>query len=210
MPICYGSVTYRIVTNHYGLNQRMKKTEQQIIEAAIAVFAKDSRAPLAHIAKRAAISRMTLARYFPCRDSLIKKIDAYLIDQAMHNFDQAMQASDEPLQQLQLFFEHQLQYVQGHVVLMKLNDDFFDDHHGETSGCAEINNRLISLLVRLRALGQINADLPDAWVMMLMHGTMFSAWMANTSGTVVPRDVPRFAWESFLRAIQPAQECLHE
>jgi|UPI00037A794C AcrR family transcriptional regulator len=184
----------------------MNKTEQDIITAAITVFAADARAPMTAVAKAAGISRMTLCRYFPCRDRLIKKIDTYLIAQAVQCFDAAIAAHDEPLEQLHAFFDSRIERVQGHLVLMKLNDDFFDDHHPEASACAEINGKVMGLLASLRQRKEINGELTDAWIMFLLHSIVFGAWMAKKSGTVVPRDIPRLAWESFMRAIAPQKD----
>jgi len=184
----------------------MSKTEQDIITAAIDVFAADAHASMTAVAKAAGVSRMTLCRYFPCRDQLIKKIDGYLIAQAVRCFDAATAAHDDPLEQLHAFFDSRIERVQGHLVLMKLNDDFFDDHHPEASACAEINIKLMTLLATLRERGEINAELPDAWIMFLLHSIVFGAWMAKRSGTVVPRDIPRLAWESFMRGIAPQKD----
>ncbi len=179
----------------------MKQTERDIIESAIRVFAADAQAPLTKVAKEAGVSRMTLARYFPCRNSLVKNIDHYLIVQAEESFDRAVAASDDPLQQLKCFFDSRMSRIQGHLVLMKLNDDFFDDHHPKSSACAGINERMFSLLKRLRAAQRIRPEIPDAWVIHMLHSTVFAAWVADKTGTVAPRDIPVLAWQSFWRAI---------
>ncbi|MCQ6554070.1 TetR family transcriptional regulator [Streptomyces sp. C10-9-1] len=149
------------------------RTRRAIVDAAVALLARDSGASLADVAAAAGVGRTTVHRYFPERSDLLAAIGADVLEKveaatAAARLDQG--PAPEALERLcQEYFE-----LGAGLTLM------FDSPQLMTwSGWDEETpaDRALSRLVeRGRAEGTLDAELTPEWVQSVLWSLLYSAW----------------------------------
>ncbi len=180
-----------------------KEKRAAILEDAAAVFALLPGASMAELAEGLGISRATLYRYFPKREQLVHALAL-----------EAVRLIDEASNQLKLL---QNSYLEAFGELIELLVPIGDRYHFFVTEPRCIRHedvkkeverqyqQLFEMIDQAKAHGEINPQLPTAWVAACFDSAVWSAWWTVTQGSVAPNDAQRLAVESFRRSVQ-----LHE
>ena len=182
----------------------MHDTQQNIIDAAIAVFNDDFSAPLEKVAEQAAVTRRTLHRYFSGREELL----AYCERDMRHSCNRAMKvafdSSPEPLVQLEQMLYAGIECGAKYSFLRKIHTHAEHQHSHQQAGCAEYDAMLAryqSVINRLRQDGIMSPRLSDEWVMQLFQGVLITSRNVEAGGAANRPQLKQFAWFSFSKGI---------
>jgi AcrR family transcriptional regulator len=151
-----------------GVRQR---TRRAIIDAAIAVWARDFSAPLGDIADRAGVSRSTLHRYYPDRQALV---DATLVESVAlmeREAAKALSGCANAAEELESLLRAMVDYGDVLIFLFADPNRFTDNSHWNEADDEE----LPGIIARAQADGAVAADLDPAWVVGIFYSICYVA-----------------------------------
>ncbi len=175
-------------------------SDEQIIEAAILVFAHKPDATMSDVAKEAGVTRITVNRKFGSKKDLLQIASSFCIDR----FEEVLQkadASDRPA--LEKFY----------LVLMgfsKLRNHYFfwmrtsiEDRNKNQKVFLEQLDKVEKLVIAAQRAGDIRADLPSGWIASLFDYMALTASTSLYRGVVAERDIYKVAWDTLVNGIAP-------
>lgn len=177
-----------------GVRQR---TRRAIIDAAIAVWARDFSASLGIIADRAGVSRSTLHRYYPERQALV---DATLIEagelmerEAGKALSGCATAAEELESLLRAMVDH------GDVLIFLFSDPhrFTDNSHWDETDDEE----LPAIIARAQSDGAVAADLDPAWVVGIFYSICYVAAESIAADTMPRHRAADVAVRTFFHGV---------
>ncbi|WP_162605646.1 TetR/AcrR family transcriptional regulator [Jiangella ureilytica] len=162
-----------------------RRTRQTIIEAAIAVWARDRDATLSEIADRAETHRATLHRHFPSRTDLLVAAIRHSIGDIVTATEAAAVTQGTPQDAL-----HRL--MAAYLTIGDRIRFLFDDHaianHPAVAELAAIDGPVIDLIRRGQADGTIDAAFPPAWIERSIWALVYAASEAVDDGTLAAHE----------------------
>lgn len=182
----------------------MENTQKKIIDAAIQVFNEDFSAPLEKVSDKAEVTRRTLHRYFKDRSELLVQCEKVMQQNCTRAMIAALEASDDPLIQLENMlyagigcgakysFLHKLHMREGHI------------HTHQSQDCVEYDDlfkRYSKVITTLHQKGIISTHLTVEWVNMLFMSVIAATVNGVEYGTVAKKSLKEFAWFSFSKGI---------
>lgn len=182
----------------------MNKTYDNIVEAAIEIFNNDFSANLDLVAQKAGTSSRTMQRYFKGRDDLIDVCREKMMVYCQGMMQDAYDASDNPLKQLELTLYAVIDCGSKFRFLQKLDKrkSFSELSLDEKqTGMDNIKSRWFGVISELRKKDLINKGLNDAWVYTLFGCIVDGTIEVFESGDVAPNEVKKIAWYSFSKGI---------
>ncbi|MGW4325114.1 TetR/AcrR family transcriptional regulator [Nocardia sp. NPDC004573] len=154
------------------------RTRAAILDAALAVWAREFSAPLADISERAEVSRSTLHRYFPERQGLL---DAVLVE-SLEVLDAvvAKAASSAPraFDQLTMMLRSFIEVGDRLIFLYADPDRFTGNPHWRPVG----DRPLSTLIAAAQADGDLDPVLPAAWIEGVFNAHIYVAAEAAQTG----------------------------
>ncbi|MCM6771959.1 TetR/AcrR family transcriptional regulator [Nocardia sp. CDC159] len=153
------------------------RTRAAIVEAALAVWAREIAAPLTDIAERAGVSRSTLHRYFPERQNLL---DAVLMESLRVLDAVVARAADAatPLDRLTTLLRSFVEVGDRVVFLYADPDRFTGNPHWRPVG----NRSLRTLIEAAQSDGVLDAALPASWIEAVFNAHIYVAAEAAQAG----------------------------
>jgi AcrR family transcriptional regulator len=177
-----------------GVRQR---TRRAIVDAALTAWSRDFSASLGDIADRAGVSRSTLHRYFPDRQSLV---DAGLVAATGLIEQQAATATADSrtaAQELESLMRASIDVGDAIVFLFADPDRFTGNpnwHEGE-------DPELPALIRRAQAEGALHDDLDPTWVVGVFYAVIYLAAQAITTGRAPRHRAGDVAVRTFFRGV---------
>ncbi len=162
-----------------GVRQR---TRAAIVNAAVAAWARDWSASLAEIADRAAVSRSTLHRYFPDRQSLV---DAAR-DRALGALDDSAARgrpapnSSAAAAELEALMRAMTEVAEAVIFLFADPSRFAEVWESDADDHAELR----AMIARAQEEGSIDPDVQTDWVIGVYYSLIYIAAEAITAGTL--------------------------
>lgn len=184
---------------------RRPSTRAAIVDAAIATLADNPDAGMSAIADAAGVSRATLHRHFPGRQSLIDAIGLQAIretDAAVSAIDHANMAGTDYLRAV---FEavvplgdryHFLAVTAQGAASEEVRAAYARQIHGV--------EEMVRWMVRD---GAVAPDVPVDWAVLTIDALIYTAWTAVRDGAVAPRHAAALACRTFLSGLSgPAKD----
>lgn len=172
-----------------------------MLTLAMDIFAKNPKASLDEVAKKANVGRATLFRYFKNRKQLVRE----LFEEAGRRVDTVttpILAENLPAAETLDKIVHVLVPVGASFHFLSTETIQTDDPEMETifnTQLAFIKN----LSARLKAEGVVAQDIPKAWVAAVLDNLIFTAWMTISEGDIAPNDAPELVLTAFLKGFAP-------
>jgi len=158
-----------------GVRQR---TRRAILDAAIAIWARDFSASLSDVADHAEVSRSTLHRYFPDRQSLI---DASLVDASTtieRETTAAVAGCTTAREELETLMRVLVDRGEMLIFLFADPDRFSGNPHWDESE----DENLYELIERAQQEGTLTAEFVPAWVQGVFYSLAYVAAESINAG----------------------------
>lgn len=150
-----------------GVRQR---TRRAILEAAVSVWARDFSASQGEIADRAAVSRSTLHRYFPDRQTLIEAARADALARIEAECERAVAHATTSLETLEGLLRASVR--RGDAVIFLFSDpQRFPDWAEEGYSDPES----LEIIAAAQAEGSLAEDLDPQWVLGMFYAVVYTA-----------------------------------
>ncbi|MBU0943932.1 MAG: TetR/AcrR family transcriptional regulator [Proteobacteria bacterium] len=182
-------------------NIRQKRTRDKVINLAMHALAKNPKASLNDIAEAAEVGRATLFRYFKSRKQLIHE----LVIEA----DNKLENATRPIVEKKLNARDTLEEFIKVLVPLGASFHFLNSEqlHSEGSGIDDLYSnqlmRLKELSIRLQAEKVVAANIPLAWIAVVLDNLIYAAWVTVLEGDIAPNDAPGLVLYSFLNGLSP-------
>jgi AcrR family transcriptional regulator len=193
-------------------NCDMNDTMLKIADTAIRIFNQDPSAKLETVAEEAGVTSRTLYRYFKDRPVLLNFCRERMSVTCRAAMNAAFEGSDNLLTQLELtlyagiecgskyaFFDKMNQLPEMQQELVSKKEDGYD----------ELQERWISLILKLQQKNIVTTELSPAWIQQLFSAMVSTTLNAVQSGSIAANDVKRFAWYSFSHSIGISESLKH-
>ena len=149
------------------------RTRRAILDAAVAVLARDSSASLGEVAAAADVGRTTLHRYFPERSDLLSALADHVLEQVAAATERAAPADGPAPAALGRICREYFEL--GDVLTLMFNDPAISADAAFEEEC-EHDRLLTELIVRGQAEGSIDAALSPSWLQYLLWALLYPAW----------------------------------
>ncbi|MDT0202410.1 TetR/AcrR family transcriptional regulator [Nocardioides sp. AE5] len=177
------------------------RTRRAILDAALAVWARDWNASLGDIADQAAVSRSTLHRYFPDRQALVEATK----ERALEAFEEAgcdaTSGSGTAREELDALLRNAV--AAGDAVIYLYSDPhrFGDEWAAEDPGSDHTEMR--ELVVRAQAEGAIAADVDPDWVISVFYSLVYVGAESINAGTLPRHRAGEISSRTFFGGVAP-------
>jgi AcrR family transcriptional regulator len=180
-----------------GVRQR---TRRAILDAALTSWSRDFSVSLGDIADRAKVSRSTLHRYFPDRQTLL---DAALVE-ATETIDQVAQKSTAGCatarEELDALMRAMIE-VSDLILFLFSDMDRFKDNPHWASDDDKAEQELSDLVARAQNEGTLAADVDPSWAIGTFYSVIFTAAEQISTGTLPRHRAADLAVRTFLHGL---------
>ncbi|WP_240662613.1 TetR family transcriptional regulator [Streptomyces sp. WAC 06738] len=157
------------------------RTRRAILDAGIAVLAKNPTASLADVAAAAGVGRTTVHRYFAERSDLVAAIGADVLDKIAAATDRARPDDGPALTALERVCQEYFEL--GDSLAIAFDDSLagtwnWDGWDEET----EADRALAGLVDRGREEGTLDGRLDTDWIVQLLWSLLYVAWQRKRGG----------------------------
>lgn len=180
-----------------GVRQR---TRRAILDAAMSAWATDFTMSLGDIADRAEVSRSTLHRYFPDRQTLVDAVHADAVSQLTALGERAMAGCDHSGAAIEALIRVGVEL--GDAVLFLFSDPsrFADSSHWEDDDEQELPR----LMAEAQSEGVLAPDMDAAWLIDVFYSLIFVAAEAVGRGRMPRHRAAEIAIRTFLHGASPS------
>ena len=180
---------------------RFEKSRRAILEAGIAELLINPNAGMSDIAQRAGIGRATLYRHFDSRDALIKELTLVCyeeVEAACAPYEHLQgKAAIEKLIEVLMPLANRFRFLIGLWSFVEEDEDIRRIE-------AWVDQELTVLFDQAKAIGEINRELPTAWLVAFFDSTLMAGWMLIEEGDATAEQAAAYMTQSFLNG------CGHE
>lgn len=184
-----------------GLDARAQKSQKALLKAGLELLNRNQEATLSDIAAHAGVGRTTLYRQYETREKLIAAIALDClesIDQATASIERQAKSA---LDAIRLLFEYAMPLTQEFQFLINLEHLLI--HEPKVIKVYENQRKEISELVEYgMKKGEINSKLPVSWVVNLIDGLFYIAWLQQQRENTSPEQAAQLAFISFSQGIR--------
>lgn len=178
----------------------------QILGAAQRLLNIDATAPMGAIAEAGGISRATLHRHFPTRESLLTELGTRSLDRWQERLDAASAEDLAAAGDREAIARAISELVRGFV--QDAHDFGFALTDHVILADASLNERTEQLTTREAALwaagqraGVLRDDVPPRWICHAVYGLLVAGREASRLGDVAPRELADLVLSTFLRGV---------
>lgn len=175
----YEPRSYDAAMAETGVRQRTRKA---IVDGALSVWARDFGAKLHDIADAAGVSRSTLHRYFPDRESLVEAAKDAALAALEESGGRAASSSDRAADQLDAMLRATVD-VGDAVIFLFFDPNRFADLW-EDDGGEDQHGELREIVTRAQADGTVAADVHPEWVINMFYAVVYTAAETINAGAL--------------------------
>jgi TetR/AcrR family transcriptional regulator, mexCD-oprJ operon repressor len=185
-----------------GLRRDAAANRDAVLDAATTVLLEDPRASVADVAAAAGVGRATVYRRFPTREALVTSLIRRLFEEADAIVTAAIAVTGRSA--LDLVAE----MTTGFVGLGE-RYRFLLAHRGELDATGKevadphLEQAMLELVQAGQARGELRADVPAQWALVLMRGVSQSCSEAIARDELTAADALRLADETMRTALAP-------
>jgi AcrR family transcriptional regulator len=179
----------------------------QILGAAQRLLNIDPAAPMGAIAEAGGISRATLHRHFPTRESLLTELGTRSLDRWQERLDAAAAEEVAATGDGEVIARAISELVRGFV--QDAHDFGFALTDHVILADASLNERTEQLTTREAALwaaaqraGVLRGDVPPRWICHSVYGLLVAGREATRLGDIAPRDLADLVLFTFLKGVE--------
>ncbi|EKU99875.1 transcriptional regulator [Leptolyngbya sp. PCC 7375] len=195
-----GKLTPQSTSLMSGQSSRNASNKQAILQAAVAVLAKNPGVSLSDVAGKCGIGRATLYRHFSSREALIREIAfaaIEAIDQVTaHIRNQNLSAADALL----AFLEGVVPLGDRFHFLVAESSTYTDPDIN--AAYARQMQELNDFVNVLKQDGVIALDVPNAWVATAIDSLIWAAWSAIQSGDIARNDAAKLTYRTLIQGLK--------
>jgi AcrR family transcriptional regulator len=174
----------------------MRIEKPAVLAAATGLLAINPTASTQAIAAAAGISRASLHRLFPTRDTLIEELGMLVVARVRAAMVAARLDDGPPLAALARFVDACVPIVNEFAFLVA--ETQLERSARIVAAAREMDEEVERLLRRGQEEGVFRVDLPTRWLGYALEGLLVAAAEANRRGEIAPRDASRLVLESFV------------
>lgn len=181
-----------------------RRTRRAVVDAAVHVWARNWAAPLGVVAEQAGVSRSTLHRYFVDREALVDACLETGREVLAELHDTPVLGDGSPLVHL----TRQLEVAAGNadwvLFLWTDPDRFAGRAAAEVLLGEEGPDGTLGLIRAAQEAGELDRDVPAAWLETVFLGLLYSAADAAARGVLPALDAGRLAARALRQGITPS------
>ncbi|WP_161962393.1 TetR/AcrR family transcriptional regulator [Nocardioides speluncae] len=162
-----------------GIRQRTRKA---ILDGALSVWARDFTATLHDIADAAEVSRSTLHRYFPDRQSLVDAAKDAAIAALEESGVRAVSSGSDAADQLDAMLRATVDVGNAVIFLFFDPNRFADIWEGDDA--EDAHSELREIVTRAQADGAVAADVAPDWVINMFYAVVYTAAESVNDGAL--------------------------
>lgn len=168
-----------------------------IIDAAIALLAKNPGASISEIAIHAGVGRATLHRHFRKKDDLILAIQKQSLEETDVAVADKIHEKMTALEQLEAMFTAVIPLGDRYHFLSQqvASDDEISAQYAKQLAW------LVGLVQALKLEGVVDSQIPDRWAVAQIDQLIWSAWHEVASGQLAAAAAPALALRTFARGV---------
>ncbi|MER5477582.1 TetR/AcrR family transcriptional regulator [Streptomyces sp. NPDC002734] len=174
----------------------MSFDRDHVLRTAADLLARRSTATTEEVARAAGISRATLNRHFPGRDTLVRALEEFGITECEKALAAACPeegSAEEALRRLVRAVEP----CAGLLAFLYSENQLFEGEE-QNAGWARIDERLTGLFRRGQESGEFRIDLSAVWLTEALYGLLAAGGWAVTEGRVARNDISHMLVELLL------------
>lgn len=182
------------------IDARIQKSQAAIILAGMQLLSRNSEASLSDIAREAGVGRTTVYRLYDTKEQLIKAIAIHCSEA----FDTATahleSEATSALHAFELMFKAILPLAAEMEFLMRLGD--LEDDDPEIFAIYRRQMMDIAALVEYaKAEGSLRQDVSTDWVVNLIEGLFYAAWLTNREKSEDPEVQADLVFQTFCNGV---------
>ncbi len=182
-----------------NIDARAERSREALIQSGMELINTNKDAKLTEIAQAAGVGRATLYRQFASRDELVLAI----ANTCMGTFENATRHIDEQaksgLDAIRLLFEAIMPLSKELQFLMRV-EMLLEDHSEISTIYKQQQKELRELLKFCQKEGSIDKNLPTPWLLSLLDGLFFTAWLYMTEHGASEQEASKQAFSCFQKS----------
>lgn len=185
-----------------SMDARAERSRNALLTAGMALLNQNKDATLSDIATHAGVGRATLYRQFETREQLIKEIAVL----CLQDFDEATKAIDSEAKTAQRAFEMLFSAIMPFTEQLKflMNLGSLAEDDAEVQQIYQTQQKELGELVEWgKADKIIDKKLPSQWVVCLLDGLLYSAWLMTDEHEMSHQQASELAVQTLLKGIKP-------
>ncbi|MEM9771094.1 MAG: TetR/AcrR family transcriptional regulator [Cyanobacteria bacterium P01_D01_bin.73] len=175
------------------------KAKQSLLTATASVLASNPGASLSQIAAQAGVGRATLYRHFPSREALVRDLAMEAIA-AIDQVTAEVTAQNLPTDKALLGFLRGVVPLGDRFHFLVVEASAYKDPEVKAAYDRQISE-LEAFVAQLKQDGVIAADVPNAWVTVVMDSLIWAAWSAVSNGDLARNDAAELTYRTFLNGL---------
>lgn len=169
---------------------------QPLLDVAAEVLVADPAASMAQVAAAAGIGRTTLHKHYATRDDLLSAVGHRAIDLCEQAIETVAQTDDAD-GGLRALIAALIPI--GPQLAFLWRTPAFDHMKGLEERWLAVQERgALAVLRRAQELGYVATDLPDWWLVQMLHSVVYVAAESVWAGRLAPLDAPGLALRTYL------------
>ncbi|MEU7907422.1 helix-turn-helix domain-containing protein [Actinoplanes sp. NPDC049118] len=174
---------------------------RDVPDAVVALLGQRPTATMAELADAAGVSRATLHRRFPSRESLLARIAEDAAAAAEHAVAQA-RPQEGPAPEACVRLVAALVPLGGRFAFLLREGAWLDDLPGVAARIETLAEATAAVIRRGRHAGQFRLDLPASFQTRLVLAAVYTAWEAVQAGELGAKEAPEAAALALLAGIE--------
>ena len=184
----------------------MSDRREQILGSAQRLLNVDATASMGVIAESGGISRATMHRYFPTRESLLTELGTRSLDRWQQRLDagpaEGVAATGDPVRIAAAIDELVRGYVEdAHDFGFALTDHVILADVSLRERTEHLTSREAALWAAAQGAGVLRVDLPPRWICHAVYGLLVAGREAARLGDVASRDLADLVLSTFLKGV---------
>jgi len=176
------------------------KTDTQILEATIFVFAHKPDATMEDVADKAGVTRLTINRKFGTKKQLLEEAQIYSIAQFEQILSRAKKSRKSAMDKFLMVLQEYYHFRDHYFFWMRSAVD--EPSRNKKQYMRQLDG--IEKMVRdAQEQGGIRQDLPAGWVASFFDFLIIAASTSRYRGVVAERDMIKLVWDTFQYGVSP-------
>ncbi|WP_051333333.1 TetR/AcrR family transcriptional regulator [Aliagarivorans marinus] len=180
---------------------RATRSREAILQAALTLLNQNPQTPFMEIATHAGVGRATLYRQFETKEVLISALAVHCMEQIDAACEPIESEATSSLDAIRLLFRYVMPHVQELQFLVSLDGMIGIDNDPRLRAIVEQQQaQMEQLIEQCKAEGSVDAKLPSLWLVNMIEGLVYSAWLSVSRDQMATEQVAQLAFDSFARA----------
>ncbi len=172
---------------------------ERTLHAIAGALCEQPRMSMEQLAQAIGVSRATLARMFPRRESLIAQLHACALDRAVRALDELRPEQGPVVDAIRRLVATVFPQAELHFFLYRI--ERYGGPHTSDDDWAPHENRIVRLFQRGQEDGVLRVDMPALWMVDTLSALLFAAAESVRAGRLARTEAPSMVCASLLDGI---------